>query len=106
MAALDVTKAFDQINHIKLFNRLYDVGIPVHIIRLIVNWYAKIASVVQWDNYFSSYFVIKSGVRHGGVLSPILFNIYVDCLAESLRESDLGCHIRGVYFGCLLMLTI
>jgi len=80
----------------------YDIGIPVHIIRLIVNWYTKIVSVVQWDNYFSSYFVIKSGVRQGGVLSLILFNIYVDCLAESLRESDLGCHIHGVYFGCLL----
>ena len=63
--------------------------------------YTKIVSVVQWDNYFSSYFVIKSGVRQGGVLLPILFNIYVDCLAESLRESDLGCHIHGVYFCCL-----
>ena len=54
MAALDATKAFDRINHIKLFHRLYDIGIPVHIIRLIVNWYTKIVSVVQWDNYFSS----------------------------------------------------
>ena len=41
-------------------------------------------------------------MRQGGVLSPILFNIYVDCLAKSLRESDLSCHIHGVYFGCLL----
>ena len=63
MAALDATKAFDRINHIKLFHRLYDIGISAHVIRLIVNWYAKIVSVVQWENYFSSYFVFKSGVR-------------------------------------------
>jgi len=58
-----------------------------------MNWYVKIVFVVQWDNHFSSYFAIKSGVRQGGVLSPILFNIYVDCLAEDLKHSDLGCHI-------------
>ena len=51
-----------------------------------MNWYGNIISVVQWENYFSSYFAIKSGVRQGGVLSPTLFNIYVDCLAEMLQE--------------------
>ena len=101
MAALDATKAFDRVNHIKLFHRLHDLGLPVYVIRLMMNWYAKIVSVVQWDNCFSSNFAIKSGVRQGGVLSPVLFNIYVDCLAEALKQSDLGCHVRGVYFGCL-----
>jgi len=101
MAALDATKAFDRVNHIKLFHRLCDLGLPRYVIRLLINWYAKIVSVVQWDNCFSSYFTIKSGVIQGGVLSPTLFNIYVDCLAEMLTQSDLGCHVHGVYFGCL-----
>jgi len=35
------------------------------------------------------------------VLSPVLFNVYVDCLAEALKQSDLSCHVLDVYFGCL-----
>ena len=32
MAALDASKAFDRVNHVKLFHRMYDVGVPVHVI--------------------------------------------------------------------------
>jgi len=64
-----------------------------------MNWYVKVVSVVQWDKCFSSYFAINSGVRQGVVL--LLFNTHVDCLAEVLKHSDLGCHVRDVYFGCL-----
>ena len=34
MAALDAKKAFDRVNHIKLFHLMCDIGVPVHIIRL------------------------------------------------------------------------
>ena len=35
------------------------------------------------------------GVRQGGVLSPILFNIYIGSVIKSLVLADLGCHIQG-----------
>ena len=38
MAALDARKAFDRVNHNKLFHLICDNGIPVHIIRLLMNW--------------------------------------------------------------------
>jgi len=47
MAALDATKAFDRVNHIKLFHRMYNIGVPVHVIKLVMNWYAKIVSVTS-----------------------------------------------------------
>jgi len=37
MAALDAKKAFDRVNHIKLFEVMYDIGISVHVIRLLMN---------------------------------------------------------------------
>ena len=69
-----------------------------------MNWYSKILIVVKWNGSYrySSACSLKSGVRQGGVLSPILFNIYINYLINSLSLSDLGCHINGVYIGCLV----
>ena len=50
----------------------------------------------------SSPFSILSGVRQGGILSPILFAVYFDSLVDRLSMSKLGCSINGQYLGCLL----
>ena len=42
------------------------------------------------------------GVRQGGILSPILFNVYVDSIILSLRQLDLGCHFYGMFIGCIM----
>jgi len=47
MAALDARKAFDRVNHVKLFHLLCDAGINVHIIRLLIKWYSKILIAVK-----------------------------------------------------------
>ena len=41
-------------------------------------------------------------VRQGGVLSPVLFAIYIDVLVSRLRSVNIGCILLDVYFGCLL----
>jgi len=38
MASLDAEKAFDEVNDIKLLNKMCDIGVPRHVIRLITNW--------------------------------------------------------------------
>ena len=42
------------------------------------------------------------GERQWGVLSPILFCIFVDCIVESLESSKLGCWIGELYIGCIM----
>ena len=39
------------------------------------------------------WFSVKNGVRQGGVLSPMLFNIYVDIISKSLSKINVGCMV-------------
>ena len=48
----------------------------------------------------SSVFSIKNGVRQGAVLSPTLFNIYIDDIQGKLSNSGFGCRIEDLYVGC------
>ena len=101
MASLDASKAFDRVNHVKLFHKLVDRGLPGGIVKILVNWYGKTFSIVKWNACYSRSVPVKSGIRQGGILSPFLFNIYIDSIIAALQHSDLGCHIDDVYIGCL-----
>jgi len=48
------------------------------------------------------YFSLTCGVRQEGVLSPVVFSIYVDSIIERLRMSGYGCVIGGEFFGCIM----
>ena len=76
MAALDAQKAFDRVNHLKLFDKLIDQGFPGGLVKVLADWYGKMFNVVKWSGCYSQCSSIKSGIRQGGILSPLLFNIY------------------------------
>ena len=48
-------------------------------------------NVCQWGSSISSSFRVSNGVRQGGVLSPYLFNVYVDDLSQTLNRCRTGC---------------
>jgi len=51
---------------------------------------------------FSLHFTVSNGVKQGGVLSPVLFCVYIDSLLDSLAESGVGCFIGRVFVGALV----
>jgi len=101
-SALDASKAFDRVNHSKLFDKMIERNVPHCFIRVLHNWYSKLVSVVKWNGVFSYPFSVYCGVRQGGVLSPLLFNIYVDDLIHQLEASNYGCYVFGKFFGCIM----
>lgn len=101
-AALDLSKAFDSVNHGKLIKSLVEVGVPGWIVNVTVNWYSKLYVAVRWNDALSQFFQVKSGVRQGSILSPALFNVFINVLVVRLRVSGFGCHINSVFLGCIL----
>ena len=98
---LDCSKGFDKIDHSGIFMKLIDRKIPLCFLNIVIYWYRNLSSVVKWNDKLSESFLVTSGVRQGGILSPRLFILYVDDLLVALRNSGAGCHIGQVFFDAM-----
>ena len=98
---LDASKAFDRVDYIKLFNKLLDRGMCPLTVRLLLTMYTKQKLQVKWNNHISNTFDVTNGVRQGGVLSPLLFSVYVDELLEKLKNKGIECSINHILTGAL-----
>ena len=96
---LDATKAFDKVNYVKLFHQLIDRGLNLLVIQCLLYTYTHQTLNVSWNKCRSNYFSTSNGVKQGGVLSPILFSIYIDALLTRLKQSGFGCMVGHVYCG-------
>ena len=92
---LDASKAFDRVNHRTLFKNLSERGVPVYILRILIYWYHNQTTCIRWGDVLSTKFKLTNGVRQGGILSPYLFNVYVDELSEQLKMCNVGCSMNG-----------
>ena len=90
---LDIKKAFDRINNDKLLNILYGRGVPLFIIDVLLYWFTHQKFYIRWLGQQSEDFNPTCGLRQGSVISPILFNIYLDDLSQKLNKSKIGCNI-------------
>ena len=96
---IDASKAFDMVDHNILFHKLLERRLPKPIVRLLLHWYKTQQLCACWMGKTSEHFQASNGVRQGGVLSPILFSIYLDGLLESLRDERRGCYWKDQFAG-------
>ena len=75
---IDYAKAFDCVDHNKLWKILKEKGIPDHLTRLFRNLYAGQEARVRTGHGTTDWFQIGKGVHQGSILLPCLFNLYAD----------------------------
>ena len=91
------TKAFDCVDHNKLWKILQDIGIPDHLTCLLRNLHAGQEATVRTGHGTTDWFKVGKGVRQGYILSPCLFNLYAEDIMRNTRldESQAGIKIAG-----------
>ena len=92
LCSLDAEKCFDSIWHMGLLFKLIDV-LPDHVWSYLCKWYESSYAVIRWNNLHSQKFRITKGMRQGSILSPCLFNIFLDEMMVKLSNTDTGLRI-------------
>ena len=85
---IDYAKAFDCVDHNKMWKILQEVGIPDHLTYLLRNLYAGQEATVRTGHGTSDCFQIGKGVRQGCILSPCLFNFYAEYIMQNARLDE------------------
>ena len=94
----DYAKAFDCVDHRKLWKILKEMGIPDHPTCLLRNLYTGQEATVRTEHETTDWFQIGKGVHRGCILSPCLyFNLYAEYIMRNagLEEAQAGIKIAG-----------
>ena len=94
---IDYAKAFDCVDHKKLWKILRDMGIPDHLTCLLRNLYAGQETTVRTGHRTTDWFQIGKGIRQGCILSPCLFILFAEYVMGNagLDEAQAGIKMAG-----------
>ncbi|CAC5367012.1 unnamed protein product [Mytilus coruscus] len=104
LITLDAEKAFDVVDHIHLFWKLYHQGINGLIWLLIKELYNKTTTQVKSQEYISETFVNEQGVKQGGILSANFHKAYNKNIIDTLESTNIGIKIENQLRGLPIML--
>ena len=90
----DYIKAFDCVDHNKLWKILREMGLPDHLICLLMNLYEGQEATVRTGHGTTDWFQIRKGVHQGYILSPCLFNLYAEYIMRNARLDEAQAGIK------------
>ncbi|MES9881007.1 MAG: reverse transcriptase family protein [Sedimenticola sp.] len=99
---VDAKKAFDRVQRDCLWYKLFSIGIHGKILNAIQSLYDSVTCAVKVNEYTTPFFDVSIGLKQGCKISPTLFSIYVNDLADRLKSLNCGIDIDG-YNLCVLL---
>ena len=91
---IDYAKAFDYVDHNRLWKILKEMGVPDHLICLLRNLYAGQEATVRSGHGTMDWFQIGKGVCQGCILSYCLFNLYAEYIMQNCRLDEAQAGIK------------
>ena len=91
---IDYAKAFDCVDHNKLWKILQEMGIPDHLTCLLGNLYAGQEATVRTGHGPTDWFQIRKGVCLACILSPCLFNLYAEYIMQNAGLDEVQAGIK------------
>ena len=91
---IDYAKAFDCVDHNKLWKILKEVGIPDHLTSLLKNLYAGQEATIKTGYGTMDWFQIRKVVCQGCILSPSLFNLYAEYIMRNAGVDEAQARIK------------
>ena len=91
---INYAKAFDCVDHNKLWKILQEMGIPGHLTCLLRNLYAGQEATVRTGHGTTDWFQIGKGVCQGCILSPCLFNLYAEYIMRNAGLDEVQAEIK------------
>ena len=95
IAFLDLRKAYDTVWRDGLWWKLHEHGVRGKLWRMLRALYSSVEARVRTNDMLSPPITLNNGVRQGCVLSPMLFDVYIDDLVADLRTCGAGIHLGG-----------
>ena len=90
---LDMSKAFDSINHSILLDKLQDIGASTSALRWFTCYLSGRNQVVRINSTLSDALPLASGIPQGSILGPLLFTIYVNDLPTVPKNCSSDCYV-------------
>jgi len=75
LGCLDLSKAFNKVNHFGLLLKLLKVKVHFQVVTMLSNWFSKVSTQVLWKKCLSKPVSLDCSLRQGSVLSPSLFSL-------------------------------
>ena len=92
-AFIDFRKAYDSINRPLLWTKLEDLGIGGNILTVIKSIYNDVQYCVRLNGIDTNWFRVTNGLKQGCMLSPLLFNMFINNLVETIKGLGIGVDI-------------
>ena len=101
-AFIDFQKEYDYIQHNLLWHKLEQNLVPINLLHIIQCLYDNLMGSVRVNKWYSNPFALLQGLQQGCVLSPTLFNVFINDLPPKLMATSKCIQFGKSYVCCLL----